>query len=144
MNDKLLKQLSKKTQEAIIKVEDILADEPLGLSLGELQTKAKMSSSAVKNTLEIMDNVAYKNGMYILLDNENETPEEEEVSQVISSEKKKVKRNKPFTPNPIRGYEVQKGKAKIFLERRACSKTLTLTIEHLEELTNAVKKAERY
>lgn len=52
-------------------------------------------------------------------------------------------RNKPFTPNPITGYQVQKGKAKIFLNRKATSKTLTLTIEDLEELVNAVKKSER-
>lgn len=51
------------------------------------------------------------------------------------------KRNKPFTPNPLMGYQVEKGKIKIFLDRRASSKTLTLTTEHLSELVNAVNKA---
>ncbi|VWX31312.1 hypothetical protein ENHY17A_50121 [Moraxellaceae bacterium 17A] len=52
-------------------------------------------------------------------------------------------RNKPFTPNPIMGYQVQKGKAKIFLDRRATSKTLTLSLDDLKELVNAVEKSER-
>ena len=55
----------------------------------------------------------------------------------------KKTRNKPFTPNPIMGYQVQKGKAKIFLDRRATSKTLTLSLEDLKELVNAVEKSER-
>ena len=55
----------------------------------------------------------------------------------------KKPRNKPFTPNPIMGYQVQKGKAKIFLDRRATSKTLTLSLDDLKELVNAVEKSER-
>ena len=55
----------------------------------------------------------------------------------------KKTRNKPFTPNPIMGYQVQKGKAKIFLDRRATSKTLTLSLDDLKELVNAVEKSER-
>lgn len=55
----------------------------------------------------------------------------------------KKPRNKPFTPNPIMGYRVQKGKAKIFLDRRATSKTLTLSLDDLKELVNAVEKSER-
>lgn len=55
----------------------------------------------------------------------------------------KKPRNKPFTPNPIMGYQVQKGKTKIFLDRRATSKTLTLSLDDLKELVNAVEKSER-
>lgn len=54
----------------------------------------------------------------------------------------KTKRNKPFTPNPTKGYRVEKGKVKIFLDRRASSRTLTLSVEDLQELVNAVKKLE--
>ncbi|UOO93351.1 hypothetical protein [Vitreoscilla stercoraria] len=53
---------------------------------------------------------------------------------------KKV-RNKPFTPNPTRGYEAKHGYVKIFLERRACSRTLTLTVDDLKELLRAAEKA---
>lgn len=49
---------------------------------------------------------------------------------------------KPFTPNPTRGYEVQRGKVKIFLDRRAASRVLTLSIEDLRELVRAVEKAQ--
>ena len=37
----------------------------------------------------------------------------------------------------------QNGKAKIFLDRRATSKTLTLSLDDLKELVNAVEKSER-
>ncbi|AUZ05333.2 hypothetical protein ADP71_18080 [Vitreoscilla sp. C1] len=50
-------------------------------------------------------------------------------------------RSKPYTPNPTRGYEAKKGYVKIFLERRACSRTLTLTVDDLKELLRAVEKA---
>lgn len=49
---------------------------------------------------------------------------------------------KPFTPNPTRGYEVQRGKVKIYLDRRAASRVITLSIEDLRELVRAVEKAE--
>lgn len=55
----------------------------------------------------------------------------------------KQKRNKPFTPNLTRGYEVQRDKVKIFLDRKASSKVLTLSLEDLKELVNAVEKSER-
>lgn len=50
-------------------------------------------------------------------------------------------RNKPFTPNPTRGYEVQKGRVKIYLDRKACSRVLTLSIDDLRELVRAAEKA---
>ena len=55
----------------------------------------------------------------------------------------KKPRNKPFTPNLTRGYEVQRDKVKIFLDRRASSKVLTLSLDDLKELVNAVEKSER-
>ena len=55
----------------------------------------------------------------------------------------KKPRNKPFTPNLTRGYEVQRDKVKIFLDRKASSKVLTLSLDDLKELVNAVEKSER-
>lgn len=54
----------------------------------------------------------------------------------------KPKRNKPFTPNPTKGYQVANGKVKIFLDRKASSRTLTLTLEDLKELIRAAEKAQ--
>lgn len=51
-------------------------------------------------------------------------------------------RNKPFTPNGTLGYQVCSGKVKIFLERRASSRTLTLHINDLRELVHAVEKSQ--
>lgn len=56
--------------------------------------------------------------------------------------KKVVKRNKPFTPNPTVGYRVEKGKVLVFLDRKASSKTLTLTVQDLKELITAVEKSQ--
>lgn len=68
---------------------------------------------------------------------------EEETAEKAPAEKQTAKRRpvKPFTPNPTRGYEVQPGKVKIFLDRRATSRTLTLSIDDLRELVKAVEKA---
>ena len=66
-----------------------------------------------------------------------------EAVQAPKEAKKPTKRHPPFTPNPIMGYQVQKGKAKIFLDRKASSKTLTLSLDDLKELVMAVEKAER-
>lgn len=65
------------------------------------------------------------------------------LAQIADSTPAKKFRNRPFTPNPITGYQVQKGKAKIFLDRKATSKTLTLSIDDLRELVTAVEKSER-
>lgn len=59
-----------------------------------------------------------------------------------ASTKTTTKRNKPFTPNPTVGYRVEKGKVLVFLDRKASSKTLTLTVQDLKELITAVEKSQ--
>lgn len=72
------------------------------------------------------------------------TSKNHDVTTVINNPKpiKAVKRHKPFTPNPTCGYQVEKDKVKIFLERKAGSRTLTLSIHDLRELVHAVEKCE--
>lgn len=71
----------------------------------------------------------------------NDSPTTEPTPEPEPATTKAIKRTKPFTPNPTRGYEVQKGKVKIYLDRRAASRVLTLTVDDLRELTRAVEKS---
>lgn len=136
-------------KKAVRKVKEVLNTNPLGLSFGELMEQTRLSKVGLQNTLDCIDGVDVANGLYVLKANEADNSIPSVTSSQVEVEHfkdddaiKPVKkpRNKPFTPNPTRGYEVQKGKVKIFLDRRASSKVLTLSIDDLEELVNAVKK----
>lgn len=119
-------------QIAIAKIEHALNASDLGLSIGQIQTATKLSNKTVKTALQHM-NVEFDGVGYMLKAVENDVTSSQAELQV-------KKRNRPFTPNPLMGYQVEKDKVKIFLDRRASSKTLTLTKEDLVELVNAVNK----
>lgn len=121
--------MTDKLQTVINQITQCLDGADLGLTIGQIQTMTRLSNKTVKTALKHMD-VEFDGAGYLL---------KKEVDIITSSQAKK--RNKPFTPNPLMGYQVEKGKIKIFLDRRASSKTLTLTTEHLSELVNAVNKA---
>lgn len=122
-------------QTAIAKIEHALNASDLGLSIGQIQTATKLSNKTVKTALQHMS-VEFDGVGYQL--KKDDTKDEITSSQAEILQAKK--RNKPFTPNPLMGYQVEKGKVKIFLNRHASSKTLTLTKEDLAELVNAVNK----
>lgn len=126
--------MTDKLQTVINQITQCLDGADLGLTIGQIQTMTRLSNKTVKTALKHMD-VEFDGAGYLL---------KKEVDIITSSQSQFTqakKRNKPFTPNPLMGYQVEKGKIKIFLDRRASSKTLTLTTEHLSELVNAVNKA---
>ena len=168
--------LTAKQKSSIRRVfETIKENTVVGISLGELAEKARLSSTATKTALSYIDGITVENGLYFyqaetslqntsqvnetapVINDDNEledttvtiqAPVQSIIEEAQSVEVEKLTmpkkpRNKPFTPNPIMGYQVQKGKAKIFLDRRATSKTLTLSLDDLKELVNAVEKSER-
>lgn len=119
-------------QTVITKITQALENADLGLSVGELMTITKLSRKTITTALKHMS-VEFDGVGYQLKKDDEITSSQAEILQV-------KKRNRPFTPNPLMGYQVEKGKVKIFLNRRASSKTLTLTKEDLAELVNAVNK----
>ncbi|AKG07031.1 hypothetical protein AAX06_01690 [Moraxella bovoculi] len=128
--------MTDKLQTVINQITECLDSADLGLTIGQIQTMTRLSNKTVKTALKHMD-VEFDGAGYLL-------KKTAEVDIITSSQSQLIqakKRNKPFTPNPLMGYQVEKGKIKIFLDRRASSKTLTLTTEHLSELVNAVNKA---
>ncbi|OOR87189.1 hypothetical protein B0181_10910 [Moraxella caviae] len=120
-------------QTVIAKIEHALNASDLGLSIGQIQTATKLSNKTVKTALKHM-NVEFDGVGYMLKAVENDVTSSQ--AEILHAKK----RNRPFTPNPFMGYQVEKGKVKIFLNRRASSKTLTLTKDDLAELVNAVNK----
>ena len=138
----------------------ILEAHPNGVSINELMVKTRLPHKKIKTELDRLP-VVFDGEYYHLYQNQEQkavlqaqiaqsslankiqttqTPTQETVQE---TPKPAPKRNKPFTPNPIMGYQVQQGKAKIFLDRKASSKTLTLSLDDLKELVMAVEKAER-
>ncbi len=141
----------------------ILEAHPNGVSINELMVKTRLPHKKIKTELDRLP-VVFDGEYYHLYQNQEQkavlqaqfTPKAtnpsphpkavqaiKEAVQAPKEAKKPTKRNPPFTPNPIMGYQVQKGKAKIFLDRKASSKTLTLSLDDLKELVMAVEKAER-
>lgn len=110
-------------QTVITKITQALENADLGLSVGELMTITKLSRKTITTALKHMS-VEFDGVGYQLKKDDEITSSQAEILQV-------KKRNRPFTPNPLMGYQVEKGKVKIFLNRRASSKTLTLTKEDL-------------
>lgn len=117
--------------EVIAKIEHALNASDLGLSIGQIQTATKLSNKTVKTALKHMS-VEFDGVGYQLKKDEIVTSSQAEILPA-------KKRNRPFTPNPLMGYQVEKGKVKIFLNRRASSKTLTLTKEDLAKWFLRVK-----
>lgn len=131
-------------QEAINKIGKELLNSDLSLSIGQIQTATRLSNRTVKTALQHM-NVEFDGFGYRLKAEQSDDEVQITSSQAeLAHTKPKKPRNRPFTPNPLMGYQVEKGKVKIFLDRRASSKTLTLTTEHLLELVNAVNKAQSH
>ncbi|AKG09017.1 hypothetical protein AAX05_01190 [Moraxella bovoculi] len=128
--------MTDKLQTVINQITECLDSADLGLTIGQIQTMTRLSNKTVKTALKHMD-VEFDGAGYLL----KKTAEVDIITSSQSQLTQAKKRNKPFTPNPLMGYQVEKGKIKIFLDRRASSKTLTLTTEHLSELVNAVNKA---
>lgn len=127
----------------------LLEAHPDGLSINELMIKTRLPHKHIKTELDRLP-VVFDGEFYVLYQNpEQKALLQAKIAQTQDKETnkgataKKIKRNPPFTPNPIMGYQVQKGKAKIFLDRRASSKTLTLSLNDLKELVMAVEKAQR-
>ncbi|WFF39251.1 hypothetical protein LU290_03245 [Moraxella nasibovis] len=120
-------------QTIITEITQALENADLGLSVGELMTITKLSRKTITTALKHMS-VEFDGVGYQLKAVENDVTSSQ--AEILHAKK----RNRPFTPNPLMGYQVEKGKVKIFLNRRASSKTLTLTKEDLAELVNAVNK----
>lgn len=146
----------------------ILEAHPNGVSINELMVKTRLPHKKIKTELDRLP-VVFDGEYYHLYQNPEqkailqaqiaqsslankrqttqtatqETVQKTPKETVQKTPKPAPKRNKPFTPNPIMGYQVQKGKAKIFLDRRASSKTLTLSLDDLKELVMAVEKVQR-
>lgn len=126
------------------KIRKLLEANPSGLTITQLRMQSKLAHIEVKNALRTLP-VEQRDNVYFI---HGKKPNIEQIKAEIKQLKHEVemqlkpeiKRNKPFTPNPLMGYQVAKGKVKIFLNRKATSKTLTLTVDDLEELVNAVKK----
>ena len=126
----------------------LLEDNPNGLTLDEIRLKTGgVGHRQIKQHLAKLP-VEFDGEFYYLVKSpEHRTELQAKIKEkaMTSSQAEIVKvkkvRSKPFTPNPTRGYEVQKGRVKIFLDRRASSRTLTLSIDDLKELVNAVEKA---
>lgn len=101
--------------------------------------KSKRTARNVRNDPQSSDNSATNNDSNTSVSTE---PSEVKTPDITSEIVIKKKPNKPFTPNPTRGYEVKPGKVKIFLDRKASSHTLTLTVDDLKELVRAVEKSQ--
>lgn len=139
---------------AITKVREKLERNPLGLTIGQLQTLCKLSNKTVKDALAKLHVECDAAGVVVLPVPKTDeyiteyAPSNHIAKKTFSESEPKPQesaskpKNKPFTPNPTRGYEVQKGKVKIFLDRKASSKVLTLGINDLRELLRAVEKSE--
>lgn len=123
-------------------VRELLDKHPNGLTINEIMVKTNNKYRDIKDTLAKLP-VEFDGEFYYLYTSPEHRQQIKEQIMAASNHTlppKQAKRNKPFTPNPTTGYQVMAGKVKIFLDRRASSKTLTLSIEDLEELVNAVKK----
>lgn len=124
-------------------IRELLEKHPQGLTIDEIRLKSKLPHKTVKEQLNKLP-VEFDGEFYYLYTSpEHRQQIKEQIMNTSKTEPitaKQVKRNKPFTPNPTTGYQVMAGKVKIFLDRKASSKTLTLSIEDLEELVNAVRK----
>lgn len=118
-------------------IRKLLEANPNGLTTLQLRMQSKLTHIEVKNALRELP-VEHHDNVYFIHGKKPEIKQTEE--KQTEEMKPEIKRNKPFTPNPLMGYQVAKGKIKIFLNRKATSKTLTLTVDDLEELVNAVKK----
>ena len=130
---------------------ELLEANPQGLTIDEIRVKTMWSHKKIKEALQKLP-VEFDGEFYYLVQSAEHRAElkaqfsaKKESQHVASAQPtqttKIVKpRNKPFTPNPTNGYQVVGNKVKIFLNRKACSKTLTLTVDDLQELVNAVRK----
>lgn len=146
MNDHII-------DKAMVDILVALRKSPVGLSLSQIQTICRLSAKTVKAALKELDLTPDAAGVYfdgaVAAAAVEPTPAApvpviEPIVQPKTEaavKKSSTPRAKPYTPNPTRGYEVQKGKVKIFLDRKAASRTLTLSIADLQELVAAVQKA---
>lgn len=123
-------------------IRTLLENCPTGLTISELMVKSKLPFKHVKTELDRLPVVTDGNVYHLYQSAEERALLQAQFAQakIAQNRDKKVKRNPPFTPNPLMGYQVQKGKVKLFLDRRASSKTLTLTLDDLKELVMATEK----
>ncbi|OOS04350.1 hypothetical protein SAMN02745664_1249 [Moraxella cuniculi DSM 21768] len=128
-------------------IREILEQYPLGLTIQQLHLKSGIAVKEIKQSLKKLP-VVVDGEHYILYDS---PASKEQVMAQISTEKPAdpaptapmaKRRHRPFRINPTLGYQVVGDKIKIFLERRACSRTLTLSKDDLRDLIQAVEKTD--
>ena len=140
--------MTPKAKRTLRLVKEAIENRPLGATIDDIYNSTKLSMTTIRNTLAQLP-TEQRGDEYFLLDEQatktapkadlNENAQEKPVTNQATV--KKI-RNKPFTPNPTRGYEIKKDKVKIFLDRRTGSKVLTLSLSDLKELVNAIEKSE--
>ena len=128
-------------------IREILEQYPLGLTVRQLHLKSGIAVKEIKQALKRLP-VVVDGEHYILYD----SPASKEQIMVQINSKQPVeptpsvsvakRRHRPFRINPTLGYQVVGDKVKIFLERRACSRTLTLSKDDLRDLIQAVEKTD--
>lgn len=140
--------MSNKAQEIIELIKDCLYSNPKGMTLEELNIETGISMVSLRKATDTMGLKCNEDGKYIdpTLTNIKEVFKNKEspIKTTENKPKQKPKRTKPYTANPMMGYMVEESKVRIFLHRRASSNTLTLSLDDLEELTEAIKKANEY
>lgn len=126
-------------------VRQTLAQNPNGLTIEEIRIKTGLEHRIVKQELSRLP-VHFNNQHYHLVTSPEHRMKLEQgeimPAQITNTDDKsqpKV-RKKPFTPNLTKGYEIKDNSVRIFLDRRNNAKSITLTIDDLQELLNAVRK----